>query len=147
VMKRNSQEFPAAGLRWLVQFKEGENQLKVMGRKDGVVVTDELKFLYQTQRWDKPAKLVLEKLTQSGDTITVHVRALDANSLLCLDARNVVRFDVTGDGRLLDNLGTSTAARKVELYNGRALISLQKKGEVVVSVSSEGLPTTFLTLA
>jgi len=103
--------------------------------------------LYQTQKWERPANLVLEKLAETGDTIRVHVRALDANSLLCLDARNVVRFDVTGDGRLLDNLGTSTAARKVELYNGRALISLQKKGEVVVSVSSEGLPTTFLTLA
>jgi beta-galactosidase len=147
VKKRNSQEFPAAGLRWLVPFEEGENQLKVMGRKDGVVVTDELKFLYQTQKWERPANLVLEKLAETGDTITVHVRALDANSLLCLDARNVVRFDVTGDGRLLDNLGTSTAARKVELYNGRALISLQKKGEVVVSVSSEGLTTAFLTLA
>ena len=147
VKKRNSQEFPAAGLRWLVQFKEGKNQLKVMGRKDGVVVTDELKFLYETQKWERPANLVLEKLAETGDTMTVHVRALDANSLLCLDARNVVRFDVTGDGHLLDNLGTSTAARKVELYNGRALISLQKKGEVVVSVSSEGLPTTFLTLA
>ena len=147
VKKRKSQEFPAAGLRWLVQFKEGENQLKVMGRKDGVVVTDELKFLYQTQKWERPAKLVLEKVGQTGDTITVHVRALDANSVLCLEARNVVRFGLTGDGRLLDNLGTSTAARKVELYNGRALISLQKKGEVVVSVSSEGLPTAFLTLA
>ena len=118
-----------------------------MAQKDGVMVTDELKFLYQTQKWNKPAKLVLEKLAETGDTITVHVRALDANSVLCLDARNVVRFGLTGDGRLLDNLGTSTAARKVELYNGSALISLQKKGEVVVSVSSEGLPTAFLTLA
>jgi beta-galactosidase len=147
VKKRNSQEFPAAGLRWLVPFEEGENQLKVMGRKDGVVVTDELKFLYQTQKWERPANLVLEKFAETGDTITVHVRVLDANSLLCLDARNVVRFDVTGDGRLLDNLGTSTAARKVELYNGRALISLQKKGEVVVSVSTEGLTTAFLNLS
>jgi beta-galactosidase len=147
VKKRNSQEFPAAGLRWLVQFKEGENQLKVMAQKDGAVVTDELKFLYQTQKWERTAKLVLEKLAEIGDTITAQVRALDANSVLCLDARNVVRFGLTGDGRLLDNLGTSTAARKVELYNGRALISLQKKGEVVVSVSSEGLPTAFLALA
>ena len=147
VKKRNSQEFPAAGLRWLVPFKEGENQLKVIGKKVGVVVTDELKFLYQTQKWDKPAKLVLQKVGESGETVTVHVRLLDGNSVRCLDARNVVRFGLTGDGRLLDNLGTSTAARKVELYNGRAQISLWKNGEVVVSVYSEGLPTTFLTLA
>jgi len=62
----------------------------------------------------------------------------------CLDARNVVRFGLTGDGRLLDNLGTSTGARKVELFNGRALISAELKGPAIISVSSEGLPTTFL---
>jgi beta-galactosidase len=47
---------------------------------------------------------------------------------------------------LIDNLGTSTTARKVQLYNGRALISVQRNGKSVVSVSSEGLPTTFLSL-
>jgi len=57
---------------------------------------------------------------------------------LCLDARNVVRFGIAGDGRLIDNLGTSTTARKVELYNGRAQISVQRRGKFVVSVSSEG---------
>ncbi|HWW77431.1 MAG TPA: hypothetical protein VNZ44_18660, partial [Pyrinomonadaceae bacterium] len=64
----------------------------------------------------------------------------------CLDARNVVRFGLTGDGRLLDNLGTSTGARKVELYNGRARISAELKGAAVASVSAEGLPTAFLKL-
>jgi beta-galactosidase len=147
VKKRNSQDFPAAGLRWLVPFKEGENVLKAVGKKDGAAISDELKFLYQTQKWEKPAKLILEKGGQNDDTVTVQVGALDANGILCLDARNVVRFGLTGDGRLLDNLGTSTAARKVELHNGRALISLQKKAEVVVTVSSEGLSTAFLTLA
>jgi len=62
------------------------------------------------------------------------------------DARNVVRFDLIGDGRLIDHLGTSTGARKVELYNGRALITLQRKGEVVVSVSGEEIKTAFLQL-
>ena len=51
-----------------------------------------------------------------------------------------------GNGRLIESLGTSTAARKVQLYNGRALISVDRKGAAVVSVSSEGLPTAFLNL-
>ena len=63
-----------------------------------------------------------------------------------LDARNVVRFSLTGDGRLLDNLGTNTGSRKVELYNGRARIGVRLEGPAVVSVSSEGVPTAFLTL-
>jgi beta-galactosidase len=48
---------------------------------------------------------------------------------------------------LIDNLGTSRSARKVELCNGRAEISLQRKGEVVVSVFSERIPTAFLSLS
>jgi beta-galactosidase len=146
VKQRNSQEFPAAGLRWLVQFKEGENQLKVVGRKGDVVVTDELKFLYQTRKWGKPARLVLTQVGQDGALVSLQARALDANGVLCLDARNSVRFGITGAGRLLDNLGTSTGASKVQLYNGQALIKVERKGEVVVSVSAEGLPTAFLSL-
>jgi beta-galactosidase len=142
--KRNSQDFPAAGLRWLVQFKEGENVIRATDVTD---VTDEIRFVYQTVRWDKPAKLVLRELKHVDDVSTLEVRALDAKGVLCLDARNFVRFDLAGDGRLIDNLGTSTTARKVQLYNGRALISVRRqKGKSVVSVSSEGLPTVFLRL-
>ena len=148
--KRNSQDFPAAGLHWLVQFREGENELKAVGKKDGKEVSDAIKFEYESRKWDKPTKLVLSDAgvveMQHGAVMLMEARLLDKDGVLCLDARNVVRFDLVGDGRLLDNLGTSTGARKLELYNGRALISLERKGEVVVSVSSEGLPTAFLKL-
>ena len=101
-------------------------------------IADEIKFVYRTQKWEKPAKLVLRDPRTVGDIVTVEVMLVDANGVLCLDARNVVRFAVAGDGRLMDNLGTPTTARKVELYNGRAQISVQRKGPFVVSVSSEG---------
>jgi beta-galactosidase len=146
VKKRNSQDFPAAGLRWLVQLKEGENQLKVVAARDGVLVNDEIKFRYQTRKWEKPAKLILEETGRNGATVTIQVRAQDRNGVPCLDARNVVRFALAGDGRLIDNLGTSTTARKLELYNGRAAINLERKGEIVASVTSDGLPTAFLSI-
>ena len=147
VKKRNSQDFPAAGLRWQVKFKEGENHLKAVGRKDRAEVTDEIKQFYQTQKWGKPAKLVLEELRRGGETVTVQARLLDASGVPCLDSRKVVRFGLTGDGRLIDNLGTSTGARKLELYNGRAVISVKPdKGDVIISVKSEGIPTAFLTI-
>ena len=151
VKKRRSQDFPAAGLRWLVSFKEGEeNHLKAVGIATGTSVLDEITFRYQTQKWGKPARLVLKelsnKLATQPKTITVEAEVQDGMGGACLDARNVVRFGLTGNGRLIDNLGTSTSARKLELYNGRAIISLQREGEVVVSVSSEGLPTAFIKL-
>jgi beta-galactosidase len=145
--KRDGQDFPAAGLRWLVQLKEGANQIKAIGRKDGVEVKDEITQGYQTQKWEKPAKLILEKAKASVGVVTVLARAVDAKGVDCLDSRIVVRFGVTGDGKLLDNLGTSTGSRVVELYNGRALIDVQLSGASVVSVFSKGLPTAFLELA
>jgi len=142
--RRKSQDFPAAGLRWLVKFKEGENVVRAVARREKI--SDEIRFVYQVQKWDKPAKLVLEGLRMGDDVATLEVKALDAKDVLCLDARNVVRFALAGDGRLIDNLGTSITSRKVELYNGRALISVRKRGKSVVSVSSEGLPTAFLNI-
>lgn len=146
VKKRDSRDFPAAGLRWMTPLKEGENHLRAIGKKDGAEVIDEIKFVYQTQKWEKPAKLVLEEIGRSGETISVQARLLDGNNVLCLDARNFVRFGLTGDGRLLDNLGTSTGARLVQLFNGRAIIGVKSKGAAVVSISSEGIPTAFLNL-
>ena len=143
VKKRNSQLFPAAGLRWLVTFREGENVVRAVATD----ITDEIRFVYQTEQWSKPAQLELRELTQIDDRSALEVRLLDAKGVMCLDARNFVRFELAGDGRLIDNLGTSTTARKVQLYNGRALISVERqKGKSVVSVSSEGLPTSFLTI-
>ncbi|HET9711700.1 MAG TPA: glycoside hydrolase family 2 TIM barrel-domain containing protein [Pyrinomonadaceae bacterium] len=145
VKQREARNFPAAGLRWLVKFKEGENVVRAVARREKI--SDEIKFVYQVQKWDKPAKLVLEELRAEDDISMVQVTALDAKDVLCLDARNVVRFALAGDGRLIDNLGTSITSRKVELYNGRALISVTRKGKSVVSVSSDGLPTAFLDIS
>ena len=67
--------------------------------------------------------------------------------MLCPDARSFVRFGLAGDGRLVDNLGTSTGSRKVQLYNGRAIIRVDLNGgKSVASVASPGMPTAFLTL-
>jgi len=146
VKKRNSQDFPAAGLRWLVKFKPGENVLRAAPKVGTAGVWDEIRFVYQTEKWDKPAKFVLKVLSSTSDVATVEAQLVDAKDVLCLDARNVVRFGLAGDGRLIDNLGTSSTSRKVELYNGRAQISVAAKGTVVVSVSSEGLPTAVLNI-
>ncbi|HET6974102.1 MAG TPA: glycoside hydrolase family 2 TIM barrel-domain containing protein [Pyrinomonadaceae bacterium] len=136
VKKRNSQDFPAAGLRWLVKFKAGENVVRAVGKN----AEDEIRFVYQTEKWDKPAKLVL-----NVSNSIVEAQLVDAKGVLCLDARNIVRFGITGDGRLIDNLGTSSTSRKVELYNGRAQISVESKGQLVLSVSADALPTAFLS--
>ena len=93
------------------------------------------------------AKLVLQKIKDSDGKITIEAKLLDANNVLCLDAKNYVEFGLTGDGKLIDNQGTSSGSRKVQLYNGRAIISLNtNSGKSITSVKSEGISTAFLIL-
>ena len=62
VTHRNSQDFPAAGLRWMTPFVRGTNNLRVVATKGGTKVQDEITFLYQTQKW------ALRRTEISGDS-------------------------------------------------------------------------------
>jgi beta-galactosidase len=147
IKKRNSQDYPAAGLRWMVNYQEGKNVIKVIAKRGKETVTDEITQEYQTTKWGKPVKLVLQKIANVDGKITIEAKLLDANNVLCLDAQNYVYFSLIGDGKLIDNQGTSSGSRKVQLYNGRAEISLYSNGgNNVTSVKSEGIPTVFLNL-
>lgn len=145
--KRNSQDFPAAGLRWNVVLNKGTNDVKVIAKKGKVVVEDAIKFQYQTEKWDKPAKLLIEKVKEENGVITLQAKLLDDKNVQCLDAANWIRFGLTGDGELIDNQGTSSGSNYVQLYNGRATISVKtKNGKSAVSAKVEGVPTVFINL-
>jgi len=144
---RNSQDFPAAGLRWRVNFNAGKNHLRVAAVKDGVRVSDEIEVEYQTARWNQPVRLTLTEISRNTDAATIEARLVDANGVLCLDAKNVVRFSVAGSGKLIDNQGTSTGSRLVELYNGRARISLQRNGGASTAAAAcEGIEPAFVLI-
>ena len=147
VKKRNSQDFPAAGLRWIVKFNEGENNLKVVARMGNKTVTDEIIQQYQTDEWEEPAKLVIEKIAQEGEIVTLQVKLLDKNNVQCLDAKNYIRFSISGDGSLIEDMGTSTGSSYVQAYNGRVIIKAKtNNGKSTVGVQSDKLETVFLEL-
>ncbi len=148
VKKRDSQDFPAAGLRWSVPFVDGTNKLRVVARRGSATVNDELEFAYQTKVWGQPAMFKLTELSRRTGKVTLEARLYDAQGVLCLDARNRVRFTISGNGALIDNLGTPTGSRVVELCNGRTEISVAREAgdRTTVGISSKGLPTAFLPL-
>lgn len=147
VKKRNSQDFPAAGLRWNVVLKKGNNDVKVIAKKGKVIVEDSIRFQYQTEKWAKPAKLLIEKVKEENGIVTLEAKLRDDKNVQCLDAANWIRFGLTGDGELIDNQGTSSGSNYVQMYNGRALISVKtKNGKSVVSAKVEGVPTVFINL-
>ncbi|MBO9152066.1 glycoside hydrolase family 2 TIM barrel-domain containing protein [Chitinophaga sp. GCM10012297] len=145
--KRRSADFPAAGLHWTVTFSKGGNDLKVIAKKGKTVVEDKISFQYQTEKWGKPSQMTLSKIAEENGIATLEVKMLDANNITCLDAANFVRFSLAGDGRLIDNLGTSSGSRYVQLYNGRAIIRVDlRNGKNMAAVSSQGIPTATLAL-
>ena len=147
VKKRDSQDFPAAGLRWNVVLKDGPNRLRAVAKSAAGELVDELTVGYQSKAWGKPARLTLSELAQKDGVVTIEARMADAEGVPCLDCSNIVRFGMVGDGQLLDNLGTSTGSRVVQMYNGRAQISAKVTGhKAVFSASSEGRRTQFLNV-
>ncbi len=152
VKRRNSQDFPAAGLRWMVPFASGQNKLRVVATKGSKTETDEMTFLYQTETWGAPAEMKLTEKSRGTvagkETVTVEAKLYDAKGVQCLDARNRLRFNIAGLGTLIDNRGTPTASRVVEMCNGRAEISLTRNdGGSMVGVSTTGIKPVFCSIA
>ncbi|MGI4872156.1 MAG: glycoside hydrolase family 2 TIM barrel-domain containing protein [Janthinobacterium lividum] len=147
VKRRNSQNFPAAGLRWAVPLAAGRQHLRLVARRGREVVTDTLSFAYQTQQWGKPARLTLRRVPDTNGQPTIEAQLLDAQGVPCLDAADWLEFSLAGTGRLLDDLGTARGSRKVQATNGRARISLLgQPGQTTVAVQSPGLPAVLLAL-
>jgi beta-galactosidase len=146
IKKRNPQDFPAAGLRWSIPFRPGKNELRAVVRDGKQDLSDAVDFFYETRKWGSPAALALALKENRASTAKIEASLLDGTGVRCLDSRAFVRFSVAGDARLIDNLGTPTGSRMVQLYNGRAEISMELQGEVVASVTSKGVHAGFLKI-
>jgi beta-galactosidase len=145
VRQRDSQNFPAAGLRWEVPFQPGKNNLRAVATTaSGETLIDEISFTYQTETWCTPSRLGLAIIDRTPGKVTVEATVFDAHGVLCLDARNVVTFSVAGAAQMIDNQGTSNGSRRVQLANGRIRISiLTGTTDFTAAVSSEGVASAF----
>ena len=148
IKKRNSADFPAAGLRWDVVLQAGENHVRAVGKKGKETVEDEITFVYQTDEWGEPEQLKVSSFPAGDDELWIEAELRDKQGVLCLDARNYFEFQLAGDGKLIDNQGTSTGSRIVQAYNGRARIKVKLNGSNnnVVAVKSEGIETKVIAI-
>lgn len=144
VRRRSVQNYPAAGLHWRLPFREGKNEVRAVAVGQPALA-DSLVFDYQTAEWGKPARLELNARNLGNGRAEVEAWLVDENGVKCLDADGFVRFGLTGEGRLVQNLGTSSGSRKVQAQNGRARIRVQLQGGVSwVSAKVSGLPAAFV---
>ena len=145
--KRNSQDFPAAGLRWETPFRQGKNEVRVIAFVKGVSVTDCISFNYETRPFGKEASIQATIVEATPEYAWIEAELIDENGVRCLTSSKVLQFNSLGDSSLVVNMGTSVASGKVQAYNGRALIKLIKKGtRNIVSIKSEGLETAFIEI-
>ena len=146
IHERDSQNYPAAGLRWNVPFEGGPNHLRAVAHRGKQSVEDAIALSYQTETWGDPVQVRLSEKARNADRVTIEARVYDDKNVLCLDAAQTIRFSLTGAGILLDNLGTTHASRQLQLTNGRAEISLQHKGACYLSATLEGMLPAYLNL-
>lgn len=147
IKKRNSQDFPAAGLRWETSFVDGENTIRAIGQKGKVKTEDEISFYYETRTFGKPTSIHVGIIEENEESVWIEAELKDVNNITSLDAKDYIYFESSGDGKLIKNRGTSTGSSKVQAYNGKARIKLLKNnGETVIAVKSPGLKTSFITV-
>ncbi|GIP16081.1 beta-galactosidase [Paenibacillus montaniterrae] len=128
VKLRSVDDFPCAGLRWEAVFRPGENHIRVLATQNSIQVEDQLSFVYQVEVWSEPVELRITTHKQEDGRIFVEAAAYDLQGVFCPDASFFVRFGLTGNGRLLDNLGTIHGSRLVQLAGGRAGIYVDPTG-------------------
>lgn len=140
VKKRDSQNYPAAGLHWNLVFKPGQNELKVVAKKGKSTVNHAITFDYETRQWGKPRELDYTLKDVEPGITEVEVVLKDSNGIVCLDNKSWTEFEYVGDGQMLADLGTSKGSRKVQMANGRAFIRIaHHDGKGVLRVITEEL--------
>jgi len=145
--KRDAQNFPAAGLHWTTALKTGKNTVKAIGKKDKLIISDEITFDYQTEKWGKESQIRLSIIENTNEYALIEADFLDDKGVLCLDSNKFIFFDATGDGSLIINRGTSSGSKKVQAYNGKARIKLNKNdGKTIVSAKADEIKSVFISI-
>jgi hypothetical protein len=137
-------EFSNPTLIWQVNYERGV--LKVVAEDNGrKVATDELRTS------SSPIKIILtpiESSISSGDVSCVEVRIEDNNGNRVPYADNLIKFDISGKGRILgiengnDNDVKSYQLNQHDVYEGRCMVAVKRTGgagEITLTATSGNL--------
>ncbi|WP_405208455.1 glycoside hydrolase family 2 TIM barrel-domain containing protein [Aquimarina sp. LLG6339-5] len=148
--KKDINKFPASGLTWDLLFKEGTNQLKAIGYKDGKKVTDSLKVDYRYKKNDvaKSLSLSYEELKNGNYLITAIAK--DKEGLRCLDYEERVYFQCLSGGVNKKYLGTPMGSESIKMSNGKAQIEVvpnKENSTIEMMVLNQSFKGTYLTIS
>ena len=139
-------------LTWDVPYEPGI--LKIIARKDGIIVTEEIR----TTSKPEAIRLSADRTKFNADAqeiINVKAEVIDENGLVVPDADNLIEFKVEGEGILAgtDNGNpqdkTNMKSKQRNAFNGLALAVIQsngKIGDIRLTAISEGLKTATIEI-
>lgn len=130
--KRDSQDFPAAGLHWNVVLQEGENKLEAIAHHGKLCLSDQIVQTYQTRPWSEPAEIRLTQIPLDAQNVLVQAEVVDRTGTRCLDAGTFIEFGCTDHQALQQNQGTAYGSRRIQAANGRACIRVKRGANPVV---------------
>lgn len=146
--KRDIRDFPASGLRWDVDFLEGENTLIAVGyRKGKQVAADTVVVRYSYRKNQQADNIILSSERLNGGDLLITALAIDKNGQRCLDYNKRVYFSSDGSGKLCVDNGTPTGSSVIEMANGKAQIRFRPAaGTTIVECRNQDFKGSYLTV-
>ncbi|MGB5983035.1 MAG: glycoside hydrolase family 2 TIM barrel-domain containing protein [Nonlabens sp.] len=148
--KKDITKFPASGLTWTVDFKEGKNTMRAVGKtKDGTVVNDDLDVNYRFTKNGKAKELTLEYEKLDNGNYLITAFAKDSNGMRCFDYEERVYFQALSGATTMKSLGTPTGSESIKMANGKASIEIVPDGNdqpIEVMVLNQSFKGTYLTI-
>jgi len=142
-------EFPACGLNWDVEFKEGQNKLIANGIIDGKMITsDTLTVDYNYNQAGKADHIKLTHRKLPNGNYLVEAFMLDKEGARVLDYEKHLYFSRDGNGRLLTNYGTPTRSQVIQMANGYAAIELEPSdtGKAIIEARNQDFKGSYLVI-
>ncbi|AUS06327.1 glycoside hydrolase family 2 protein [Pseudotamlana carrageenivorans] len=150
VKMRDLKAFPAAGLNWNLNFKEGKNTLVAVGNtSENKTVKDELTINYRFNKNGKAVGLKLESEILENGNYLVTATAYDSKGLRCLDYEDRVYFQCVSGGETYKSQGTPTGSESIAMANGKAAVEVKRNGNgmpLVMMVLNQSFKGTYLTI-
>jgi len=141
--------FPAGGLNWDLNFKEGKNTIIATAYKaDQVVAKDTLVLNYVYQKAGAPHHIGLKSQPlKNGNTLVIATME-DANNQRVLNYEDRCYFTLLdGNSELMKHYGTPTRSQQIEMANGQAAIELiPASGRTVVEARNQDFKGSYIEL-
>jgi beta-galactosidase len=153
--KTRISKIPGMHLEWDVPYAPGE--LKAVATKEGNIVATDI-----VRTAGDPARILLtpdrEKINADGQDLSfVTAKIVDANGIVCPDADNEIKFEVTGNAAAIVGLDNGDATnheafqgKQHKAFHGLALAVLKSNydttGSVELTANADGLPPATTTI-